>query len=378
MPDTAPNKLLGPDGDDIIAIAYFRKGRSWIPHEVRTEHRSYDFDYSRTRQRLYWHCCGGGGLADKFHCHGFAKIGRLENCRLWLDPRCKPVDSKGKDLTPDELRKLGYKRIDCPDSNPFDDAEESKGGTEWCNICRDRFDEDDMCRHVHYEEGVGYSLGCGSSDVDLEQTRLSLFRLLQLLPDDALQTLKKALASGKYHVSTMDSILGGSFTVYITSPHLRLSLEPLGYEERYEERYWPGIAWLLSLDPKGPATSLTVGWLWQFEHEQYHSRCVLSLKTVYAQVTKRQLTRWKTCDPWFLSDEVFAYKPPAKADSANAAQFLKAPRETEALHMQCGERSLRLSVAFVQVGANKSTWNLTFGRILEVDGQRVYEPTICN
>ncbi len=372
MPKTAVAEILDPEDSPIVAIKYHKSGKRWTPHSVLSEGSTFDFDYCRRDDDVYYHCSGSGGT--RVYCHPFTNPGI--HARMWVSPKYELVDSKSNPITRKQALSLGYRVFTATPENPFDSASEAEGGTDYCIVCDDRMPGDNMCKHVHYEDGCGNTLGCGSPEVDFEQARKSLFRFLRILKPETVDALGRNLASGKYSCSRMDSLLGGNLTVTFHPSYTYLSMQPMGDEVRYEERYWPGVAWLFSLDAKHPTTMLTAGWIWQFQRERWNNQCVMSKRCLYVDASNEDFEKFYSLDAEdshrFLYDMRLSYVPPKKARSLNDHAFMQEPDQTEECYLTNGDRCVRFSVAEVKRSESGAGYQITFGRMLSRDREDFY------
>lgn len=372
-------------GAPIAAIEYQHRGKlGWVPHSVEADGDTYDFDYLDHDMEITWHNSGSGPFDKTYGVSAYCNAPKL-CAKLWLAPGIKLIHNK-KEITAEEAVLLGYKIIKEPierngETNPFEYAIEAEGGTEWCTVCQSPFRDDHTCRHLQYEEGNGHTLGCGSGEVDIAQTQQSLYRLLRTLPQKSVAELHKSLSSGKYHTHHTDSMLGGDQKQHFHPHGPCIFTEYLGEELNYEERYWPGIAWLQSLDLDAKdAIALTRGWLWAWKLSSWRNSCVLPLTTLYREVPAKQLSPWLALDPASPSDleeKPFRIGLNFKTNTRNCIDFKKNPKGCEEITLHNGGtganyHSITFSVADVKFVA-RNLVDIYFGRVLEKNGKHISE-----
>jgi hypothetical protein len=369
------------EGAPIVAIVYQRAGRRWLPCHVLTEGGDWSFDWCAKSKELAFHDCGSGPRGS----YSFSRFANAPKicAKLWLDrDRLKPLTGDKTSATSADLRAMGYQLIKQPlliegHTNPFEFefAVEAEGNPEFCIVCDSYYRDDYTCCHL-WQSDNGW-LGCGASELEFRATQASLYRLLNLLPPKTVREIKEAALSGKWHSSYMDSMLGGNMELYIKPTYTRIWLQPLRDELDYEERYWPGVAWLLSLDTQAKeALALTAGWLHQWERESWNGSCVLDKCSLIRRLSDKELDEWLALDPHdasVLRDRPLKVRIPFKVASANDHQFLKNPAGTAEVLLwpkhQDG-RALRLSVARVRQ-TGKREISLWLGRVLARNGQHV-------
>lgn len=225
--------LTHPDkpAEQIVSIEYQKRGLKWVPFGVCTDHGTYDFELTADGE-LMWHQSGWGGSHDKHECGHYCGAPKDLCSKLWVDKSKVQVYVDKKIATREEVRACGTLLIDEPlNGNPFEDTSESSSGFEYCIQCDGYNDRDSTCRHLKYEEGNGYTLGCGSTEIDYSETHESLYRLLRMLPHEVVVKMLKTF-QGKTHrkhawnIYTMDSMLGGDCNLEF--PSFSIYCEPLG------------------------------------------------------------------------------------------------------------------------------------------------------
>jgi hypothetical protein len=381
----SPPAMLGPAEagglrHPIMAIEYQKRKTGWKPSAVLTAQELYEFDWCGHSAQLVWQSVGGGFLEGgclEIRDYQCAKPAR----KIWLAPGVQ-ISLDKKTVTREEARLLGNQIIKHPlAGNPFDSPAATGGETEYCEECGSMTnvseDGEMACKHIQFEEGgSGYSLGCGSKDVDFQKAQRSLGRLLRLLPAAALDRLEKSLGSGKFNTFLSDSMLGGNASMDIRPNGPNLSLECLAAEFNYEERYWPGIAWLRSLDPKTKsANALTAGWVWQWRRGINRSACVIPESALVQRLTGQEMNRWMELDPedpGALAKETLRVEIPGKAVSVYDLVLQTDPAKIEEIILdeENGNNRITLSVARVW-REGPAHLAFKFGRVLERNGKHL-------
>ncbi|MCX7428802.1 MAG: hypothetical protein NTW96_24645 [Planctomycetia bacterium] len=358
-----------PDSADITAIEYRRYKGGWKPQAVAAGGDQYDFDWCEQDGILAYHMSGFGPGAEEHMLYPFVDVPKLCG-KLWYDhTRLHLVDGAGKRLSDRDARKLGYLVIREPlDGNPFEDDAAREDTTEYCAQCRSYHPSESMCRHVQLE-GVcwgEYCLGCGAPEVDFGETQASLYRLLRMLPPATIETMLRDTLRGRR------CICDGEAMLYAFCG-----------ERNYEKRYWPGIAWLGSLDKTcKEALALTAGWLWSFQQASWRACCVVPAHRFIRHLPIRKLEEWLAIDPLNptrLDDRPLRVSLGFKPRCANDFLFLKDPERCHEVTLwppegsdQMGRLGLTLSVAEVKRAPRKAV-DLYFGAVIERNGQHVSE-----
>lgn len=376
--------MLSEDGDQILVIEYRDEGDDgWKPFSVITKSDTYDCQWCPGTSDLVSHSSGSGMRDGR---HELSTFCHPENvcCKLWLAPGIKLVHEK-KVITTEAGRLLGYEVVDEPlNGNPFDDAI-TGDSAEYCSQCKSYVRNDSwgsgiQCNHLKWEDECGYSLGCGADSIDFSEVQSSLYDLLNLLPAKAVKTIGVALtkdfaAQCRYfgECPSGQLVIRGAGIDY----RLEIDLDSMALERDAIERYWPGIAWLTSLDEKTPeAMALTCGWVWQFQNSRHPG----SSKTYYCRLPKRQLDSWLAMSPYDmdgLRNRSLRIRLPIKAESLHDKCFMENPSGLKRLVMwpntkRIGDRSLELCVA--EVLRTKTHATIWFSRILSLQGVQITLP----
>lgn len=364
------------DGEQerIVAIEYHRAKAGWKPFSVVTDGGCiFDFEWCEQDGVLAHHMSGCGSIWGKVYtvCK-YCDAPKLCS-KLWYDRSCMTLKSNDeKPLNDKQVRAMGIQVVKEPlGGNPFGDPDAVEGDVEYCNQCRSHHPSDDMCCHVQWQEsGGGWFLGCGASDVDFGETQASLYRLLRSLPPKIVHgMLKDAL-------SRVPPI-GGEFD--------RLNI--IDDQHRAGERFWPGIAWLRSLDKKcKEALALTAGWLWMFELAKWDACEIVPKHQFIWHMSIAKLDEWLAINPLDLNelrDRPLRVRLGFKPQCANDFAFLKNPLACEEVTLWPPrnvkgkvvlEKSLTLSVAEVKwVGCCQKAVDIYFGAVIERNGKHISE-----
>lgn len=360
-------EISGHEEPDQIAVIEYRRYRSgWKPFAVIAGSDHYDFDWCEQDKTLAYHLSGSGGDSHAWQLAQFVDAPHL-CAKLWYDHTGVGLTYDGEPIGDKDARKLGYQVIAEPlAGNPFEDPDAIEGDTEYCEQCRDRHPYDSMCRHVQYEEWSGFYLGCGAPEVDFRKTQASLYRLLRMLAPEAIDEMLNATMAGRPFV----------FDGY-------RALASFIEERNYEERYWPGIAWLISLDRTcKEALALTAGWLWMYQRDAWQACLIVPDYRFVRHLTMRDLKEWLAIDPFDpsqLRDRPLRVRLGFEPKCANDFAFLAAPQNCHEVLLwppagssQISRVGLTLSVAEVKY-VSQNTVEIYFGAVIERNGQHVSE-----
>lgn len=145
----------------------------------------------------------------------------------------------------------------------------------WCRICETRYHYDSTCRHLRLGD---FFIGCGCSEIEWDEHKESLLKVLDKIGVDAAKILLHSLRIHKYHHFFSGTILGHKeFNAY-WYPEGELFSKNFGYlftselTSDEEEEMAVGVQWLMSLWagdglenddlPKTPeADDLTAKWV---------------------------------------------------------------------------------------------------------------------
>lgn len=369
--------------EPIVFIEYQLHKDKWYPRSVETTLSTYDFDLTVDGDLIYHESGGGDNTGNRqLYC---GEPSTEITSTVWYDPEHVAIFIGKKQVTvesQDEAKSLGTMIVSKPilytkthHGNPFewDIARSVEEGVLYCQQCKGNVPGDEPCRHIKFEECVGWTLGCGAPECNYHKAQTSLYRLLRLLPDKAIQNLADSLASPSLFIQTIDSMLGGNHQLTISPCGPTIYCEPLGTEIRYEERYYPGIAWLHSLDLDcNEAVALTRGWVWQWQKQSWRAQCVVPESSLRKVVSDAFLNQFYRDKPDFKNNPLIIDLPKIKRDSANSIAFVENPKNCNEVWLTDGRkrktRDVVLSVANVEVNKKSGKVCIHFGRVLTRDG----------
>lgn len=367
--------------EHILAIYYYQEDKQWIPHAVITNTSHYDFTLC-VEGELVYHNSGSGSYEGKLELYKHDDAPNL-TCKIWYDHKRAHLSHEKQPLADTEAGNLGYQIIPSPiGGNPFDlpNAQEDEAGIVYCSQCKGYHPESSACRHIKHEEGNGMTLGCGASELDFAETQTSLYRLLQLLSPDAIEILKKNLSSPDFYTQFSDSMLGGDCNLKVGPHWLDIYCEPLGQQRNYDSRFWPGIAWLHSLDAKcKEAIALTQGWIWMWQEQGWKTCSTVPKHDFIYHMPRKKMQEWLALDPQdfsVLHDKPLRVKRNFKADCANDHLFQEHPEKCNEVLIWPDDGKLdidlTLSVAGVEL-IGKTAVDLYFGSIIKRNGKHISE-----
>lgn len=328
---------------EIKLIEYSKTKKGWLPHSVIKDNSIFDFDYCPSYDMLCYHMSGAGGLESaslgKYVCA--PKIGS----KIWIADGFKAFHNKSEITTRSQFRALGYQRIDTPieingTTDPFEYADADEP-TEYCNFCG-RVPSDQVCSHLFYDDyHGGFFLGCGSTDLDFERTRKSLFRLFRFLDETHLKKPLPRIASC-------------------------FNSREFECDYRTQNHYEAGIAWLNSLDgkTKGP-NALTTGWIYQYL-ERHSNRIASPESTLWIELPASKLSTFLDLDVNEEVVEKLTVKFPRKVSSAHDKFFNTTPKEiTEVLlkpktKQWRAEKVMNIAVRNVEVKRGKAEISFSY------------------
>lgn len=328
---------------EIKLIEYSKTKKGWLPHSVIKGNSIFDFDYCPSYDMLCFHESGSGGLESaslgKFVCA--PKIG----AKIWIADGFKAFHNKSEIETRSQFRALGYQRIGTPieingTTDPFEYADADEP-TEYCNFCG-RVPSDQACSHLFYDNyNGGFFLGCGSTELDFESTRKSLFRLFRFLDDTHLKKTLPQIASC-------------------------FNSREFECDYRTQNHYEAGIAWLDSLDGKtnGP-NALTTGWIYQYL-ESHSNRMASPESTLWIDLPVSKLSAFLDLDVNEEVVEKLTVKFPRKVSSAHDTFFNTTPKAiTEVLlkpktKQWQAEKVMNIAVRNVEVKRGKAEISFSY------------------
>lgn len=374
-------RMTAPNGK-VCVVVYTRAKAGWKPTSVTSIDDRYvstfDFDWCEASQQLCYHE-SSGGAGGKYELHPFIDAPKVRG-KIWYDANVISLTHEGKPITDAEAKNLGYQVIKEPlDGNPFDDADESE--VEYCTQCESYMPEEDRCGHLFCDyDGGGWAYGCGSSEVDIGAAHRSLIQLLKVMPENVVDAMRKSLLRRDLVVEDRSrwSDDRHDLTIRIGRRYVYIDVDQLYRETDGEKRYWPGMAWLMSLDKSTrEPMALTLGWIWQYQRESWNGRCVIGNITFIRHLDEAEMQEWQAIDPFAVeSIPPMLIKVPFEVTCANDSQFLKHPEGTSEVLLWPkdpgkDDRAIRLSVAKVHQGKlhdGTQAVELTFGRVLGKNG----------
>lgn len=354
--------------------------------------------------------------------------------RLWLHPHIVGQCSlNGLPLSREAAAELGWIQIDIPlpQSKP---VEYDKYGNldiynpltntissdschyHWCSICKEHYTSDGPCHHTKWQDGNGFTLGCGGEDVKITKARSSVHHLLRLLPPDTVLRIYEQLLEGTFNmrVSTDFSVCDRSEIDCAISKTRKVWHRPEGRqpyhtslfhhtleidhhelactESEAEKRYWPGLAWLGSLDDPARKNNrtqapyaLTLGWVYEFLHSIHCNTLCLSIEKLYLKIPAAKFDALAALDPndyQVLNDAQYCleFRQTDLDRTANTHHFLAAPDKCQFVYLVRARkrktddhRSLTYLVACCQPfrpkGSRTTRYHIRLARCLDHDGK---------
>lgn len=420
------------DWETILAIMYDDAGKA---SHALTDRADYGFTYCADGPTVLdagWGCIytddNGCFMVENWTADKGAPT------RVWLHPHhVGSFSLGGKPLTREQALACGWVQLDTPlpqqpaaeydnDTgnldiyNPFKDTTHADTiHCYWCSVCREHYTSEGVCHHMKWQEGgAGFSLGCGSEDLDedsLAEAKISLFHLLRLLPPAIVQRCYEQLQEGTFCVrSPQDYYHSGSTdiesSISKTRKHeltnhdgkkrmdwvyhwpVEIEHRHLGPEDEAADLYWPALAWLGSLDDprrkKGnrtaPQYALTLGWFYEFLQLGRHA---LPETTLRVALEKDRFESLLALDP-NDEDALEAVKPlilRRRGDldgTRNTHRFLQEPTACQHIRLACkckDSEPYRSITYLCQVRAGRPTprsatrYAVTLKRCLDHNGQ---------
>lgn len=145
----------------------------------------------------------------------------------------------------------------------------------------------------------------------------------------------------------------------------------------YDERFWPGVAWLLSLEPScKEAVALTIGWLWMWRRKEWNNTCCLNQRNLYVTVDDATIDKYLALDPHYPDFEEIPWEKSLnfKPQVGNDYDFIASPTKTRevVMHTKNHKKSITMSVAKVK-RLKKNRVAIYFGAVIERNGHHVSE-----
>jgi hypothetical protein len=308
--------------------------------------------------------------------------------RVWLHPHIIGGFSlNGQPLDRQDAANLGWIQIDTPlpQSKPVDYHNDIgnldiynplKDTTsadcihyQWCSICQEHYTSEGPCHHTKYNDGDGFTLGCGGENVNIAKARTSVHHLLRLLPPDTVQRIYEQLLEGTFSMRNSNdfSICDSSEIECASSKTRKFTHRPEGRapyetnlfwntleidhdelalkESTAEKLYWPGLAWLGSLDSpesKNNRTqapyALTLGWVFEFLHNGHSDHLCLSIEKLRLEIPAAKFDQLAALDPNDLEaltdpSHWLEFRQTDLNRTANTHHFLAAPAKCQFVHL---------------------------------------------
>lgn len=369
------------DKEAILAIMYDEHGKA--THAL-TDRNEYGFTYCADGPTVLDEGCGcietddnGCFMIDHWSLNSSAAY------RVWLHPHhVGSFSLGGNPLTRDQALACGWQQLDTPllqnaytgSFDPFEDTTHADTiHYYWCSVCLEHYTSEGVCHHMKWQEGgCGFSLGCGSEDLDerlLKEAKTSLFHLLRLLPPSLVQRCHEQLKEGtfclhcpqEYYCSGSSEITSAvSKTRKIThTDHkgkqrqirlfhhtVEIHHEHLGDEGEAADLYWPGLAWLGSLDDPerrgGSRTqsqyALTLGWSYEFRQTGRHT--ILPDTSLHLTIDAKLFDTLLDIDPndedalEAIPSNTITFRRRDLDHCRNTEQFLLHPTSSQHIHLK--------------------------------------------
>lgn len=373
--------------EPILAIMYDAAG---LPSHVLTTRSDYGLTHCADGPVVRDSGCGCIHLdEDGFFVIDGWRESTDRRTRVWLHPHLVGGFShQGQPLDRQDAANLGWIQLDTPLPlsapvdyrndignldiyDPFKDTTSSDSiHYHWCSICKEHYTSEGPCHHTKWEDGNGFTLGCGGEDVDIAKARTSVHHLLRLLAPDIVQRLYEQLLENTFNLrvsndfssagsSEIDCASSKTRKVWHRPPAARPyetslfwhTLEIDHYslartESEAEERYWPGLAWLGSLDKpvhKGGSRTqapyaLTLGWVFEFLHARHSDGLCLSIEKLHLELPAAKFDQLAALDPNDLdvlhdAAHTLEFRRTDLDGTANTHHFLAAPTKLQFVHL---------------------------------------------
>jgi len=250
---------------DLLMVEYVN-GK---PIGAVTSKSGYDFSESDHWGTLF-HDHGGGSC----YLHPFVGAGPDKEPigDVWIADGVEVTDGRSlerKVLSAEDIRAMGYRILRAPHGDPFEDARDCEGGTQYCTVCDDYMpnDEECLCDHLTWIDEVGIT-GPGDADAapDFSEFMLPVIELAARA--GIARTWRRHLAQNKDAEVRITSAVGGLGPEFVRA---RMGGRDVGdlvkhAAEKIEERDWyaarAAAHWFTMLDTKTTAANVaTVAWL---------------------------------------------------------------------------------------------------------------------
>ena len=283
MPTYTPEKQSWQTKEEnapqpIVAIGYEKDGKLWRVSWASTAKTELDFTHCLDGMTEFTDAAGHSRYDAETQT---LTVNRSQPQKLWFDKNAvKVLKLDDAVVSRSQLAEAGITVISKPinDEDPTYDAHhEDTCHTEYCRICKGHWMDEVGCNHLGWaESGGGWIYGCGTEDVDLNEAKRSIYDLLDLIPRPLVAHFRDLMAEGTFELQAGND-WRSDVTIRIATTKGRklrwpetLSLDYLETlcgedEDTAREIFWPGLAWLRSLDKHTPHyTALTQGWLHEY------------------------------------------------------------------------------------------------------------------
>lgn len=291
----------------VLAVLYRKSstGKSWKITRAATAGQDLDFCYLLTGTLEFTDAAGNDPLRDS---DGWINLDDtdLNGLSLWVHKSVPGLRHKGEAITPGQAWERGLLLLKRPLADTqywLDRAEhEDTLSTTYCEICQGTWTSEEHCCHLRWSDGGGGMCeGVGAQDVDQAEVKQSLRDLWELIDPAKLKRWAEAMEKGTFDVNTGDEWrtrvhidLDGGGRYYWSAIELNLDylVGLCGDDDSDAEAlFWPGIAWLSSLDnhPRcKPYKQITLGWLQEFLHSRHYT---LPTAVFYHRANKEEWQR---------------------------------------------------------------------------------------
>lgn len=141
----------------------------------------------------------------------------------------------------------------------------------YCSVCDQWHYEDNLCRHIFWDNRLGYWEGPGSDDGGGEACKTSFLELLRVTGHAS--TIRSALETGKYELDLRLAIVGlGPTFLWFTAngEYFGNLLGSILDDDELEEKCALGLEWFYALEPgvTTEAIQRTIGWIDEYEAQK--------------------------------------------------------------------------------------------------------------
>jgi len=185
-------------GDDWERVEHIVYSKGYMPWSVVTSKASYDFEWCKRDDQLYYHDVGSPSI--------IIDAADFDGRRIWVadDVTIKTgAYPDYEEITVAEARKRGWPLMRKPalltrfgkrTRNPFEAAGSEDTPCEYCDVCHDMLPSEEECDHMEWVEGHGV-VGLGVSGYRWEDHAPSLGAIIHACPDLADDLARRMLAT---------------------------------------------------------------------------------------------------------------------------------------------------------------------------------------